>query len=110
MHVTVGNNNIDTNFILDDLDAAGEYDLAAWAEERLDDSDFRQRLGAQAEEEYEINGDPEAGYDISSAIVTALDVLKDREARDGPIGGPPPLAVDRSPRGRLSDLAERRQP
>lgn len=103
MSVLVNGREFDAEFILSDLDAAGHYELAEWAQEHLSDEGFCKRLSDWAEGEYEINGDPDAGYDESSAVVTALRSLHGLWS-DPPDDPSSPL--DRSPRGRLSGLAE----
>lgn len=105
MSVTVNGQEYAPEFILDDLDAAGHYEIAEWVKSHLDDQDFCDKVSSWAEGEFEINGDPDAGYDESSAIVTALRTLYTLWADPA---ATPELPVDRNPRGRLSGLAERR--
>lgn len=106
MSVTVNGREYAAESILDDLDAAGHYDIAEWAAPHLEDSDFCTRLSEWAESEFEINGDLDSGYDETSAIVSALRTLHTLWTDPA---SPPELPVDRNPRGRLSGLAERRQ-
>lgn len=105
MSVIVNGRVFEASEILDELDASGGYDTLEWAENLLVETDFCARLGVQADEEFSINGDLDAGYDETSAILTALRILQHRAESGEPLKIEP---IDRNPRGRLSGLAERR--